>query len=133
MPASSRPTVSESSRPLTVSVRFGEQLWNDDGVGWELTSFHNFPAGAYAERVPMLCIVGVPNTKLAKNGIMLHHTLGDLNPDFNVYQHCAEGITKAQAYLENLENATSEIDRVLRVALESVSSLSFFHPGARRS
>ena len=45
------------------------------GVG-ELSSM-NGQAGAYAERVPIIHIVGVPSTKLSKVGAVLHHTLGD--------------------------------------------------------
>ncbi|KAK4699514.1 hypothetical protein P7C70_g6747, partial [Phenoliferia sp. Uapishka_3] len=87
------------------------------GVG-ELSAVNGL-AGAYAERVPMLHIVGAPHSKLQKSGAMLHHTLGELNPDFNVYEQCAKGVTKAQAFLTTPVGATSEIDRVLRVALET--------------
>ncbi|KAL8286376.1 hypothetical protein RQP46_004393 [Phenoliferia psychrophenolica] len=87
------------------------------GVG-ELSAVNGI-AGSYAERIPVLHIVGAPHSKLQKEGTMLHHTLGDLSGgDFDVYETCARGITKAQAFLTNPEVATSEIDRVLRVALE---------------
>ena len=52
---------------------------------------------------------------------MLHHTLGDLSGSFDVYETCARGITKAQAFLTSPDGATKEIDRVLRVALETAS------------
>lgn len=101
-----------------------------------------FPAGAFAERVPILHIVGAPHSKLQRAGTMLHHTLGDLNggsalflyfhqrysdtdswscSEFDVYENCTRGITKTQAFLTSPVGATDEIDRVLRVALESVS------------
>lgn len=76
-------------------------------------------AGAYSERVPVLHIVGVPSTKAQEGGFLLHHTLGD--GQFNVFERASEGITKAQAILKKAEGACEEIDRVLRVALQTVS------------
>jgi pyruvate decarboxylase len=92
-------------------------------------------AGAYAERVPILHIVGVPSTKLQKSKALLHHTLGDgseskdppdvhinsqlHSPEFNVFEESAKGVTAAQAFLQSAEGAAKEIDRVLRVALET--------------
>lgn len=46
------------------------------GVG-ELSCMNGI-AGAYAERVPIIHIVGVPSTKLQKGHVILHHTLGDV-------------------------------------------------------
>src|SRR4051794_34397527 len=51
------------------------------GVG-EL-SLLNAIAGAYAEYVPVVHIVGTPSTISQKNGMLLHHTLG--NGDFKVF------------------------------------------------
>ncbi|KAM0754818.1 pyruvate decarboxylase [Meredithblackwellia eburnea MCA 4105] len=88
------------------------------GVG-ELSAM-NGVAGAYAERVPFIHIVGVPSSKLQKKGALLHHTLGEqLNPDFTVYEKAAQSVTKAQAFLKDPRTAAEEIDRVLRVALET--------------
>lgn len=78
----------------------------------------NAIAGAYSERVPILHIVGAPSTSAQKNGFLLHHTLGD--GKFNVFKTATQGVTAAQAFLESGNNAAEEIDRVLRVALETV-------------
>ncbi|GAA5976402.1 hypothetical protein JCM5350_001679 [Sporobolomyces pararoseus] len=85
------------------------------GVG-ELSAVNGI-AGAYAERVPIIHIVGVPSTKLQKNKALLHHTLG--NGQFEVYEQAASGVTCAQAFLSSAENAAQEIDRILYKALET--------------
>ncbi|KAK4058260.1 hypothetical protein OIO90_000417 [Microbotryomycetes sp. JL221] len=85
------------------------------GVG-ELSAM-NGVAGAYSERVPIIHIVGVPSTKAQENRFLLHHTLGD--GQFNVFEQASKGITKAQAFLQSAKNACDEIDRVLRVALQT--------------
>ncbi|WP_351229680.1 thiamine pyrophosphate-binding protein [Streptomyces sp. NPDC002133] len=45
------------------------------GVG-ELSAINGI-AGAYAEYVPVIHIVGAPSTAAQKAGALLHHTLGD--------------------------------------------------------
>lgn len=50
------------------------------GVG-ELSAV-NAIAGSYSEHVPVVHIVGVPSTASQKDGMLLHHTLG--NGNFNV-------------------------------------------------
>jgi len=50
------------------------------GVG-ELSAA-NAIAGAYSEHVPVVHIVGVPSTISQRDGMLLHHTLG--NGNFNV-------------------------------------------------
>lgn len=50
------------------------------GVG-ELSTV-NAIAGAYSEHVPIVHIVGMPSTTSQKDGMLLHHTLG--NGNFNV-------------------------------------------------
>lgn len=105
------------------SVPFTHLLTNT-GLGALLTTFGvgelsamNAIAGAYAERVPLLHIVGVPSTSAQQNGFLLHHTLGD--GKFNVFKTATEGVTAAQAFLESASNAAEEIDRVLRVAIKT--------------
>ena len=51
------------------------------GVG-ELSAA-NAIAGAYSEFVPIIHIVGYPTTRSQKDGMLLHHTLG--NGDFNAF------------------------------------------------
>ncbi|KDQ62391.1 hypothetical protein JAAARDRAFT_30294 [Jaapia argillacea MUCL 33604] len=79
------------------------------GVG-ELSAVNGI-AGAFSEHVPILHIVGVPNTMQLKNKPMLHHTLGDGR--FDAYTKAAEQFTVSQATLMNKTTAAYEIDRVL--------------------
>lgn len=83
------------------------------GVG-ELSAI-NAIAGAYAENVPVISIVGVPATKTIENKTRVHHNFQDVN-----YYACYEAhkpVTAAQAFLTR-DNAKIEIDRVLRVLVK---------------
>ena len=82
------------------------------GVG-ELSALNGI-AGSYAEYVPVIHIVGAPALSAQNNHELLHHSLGD--GDFNHFARMSAHITVAQAMLTR-DNATSEIDRVLREAL----------------
>ncbi|ALS00284.1 indole-3-pyruvate decarboxylase [Enterococcus silesiacus] len=82
------------------------------GVG-ELSAINGL-AGSFAENVPVIEIVGSPTTTVQKNKKLVHHTLGDGN--FLHFEKMHEEITAAIAHL-TAENALSEIDRVLTIAL----------------
>lgn len=96
-------------------VRGLSALLTTFGVG-ELSAINGI-AGAYSERVPIIHIVGVPSTKLQGKGALLHHTLGD--GAFNAYETATRPFTKAQAFLRGPRDAAQEIDRVLKVAIET--------------
>jgi pyruvate decarboxylase len=68
-------------------------------------------AGSYSEKVPVLHIVGTPNTKSQEAGAILHHTLG--NGNFQVFVEMFSMITCAFTHL-NFDNAIREIDRVIQ-------------------
>jgi len=80
------------------------------GVG-ELSAA-NALAGAYSEYVPVVHIVGTPSTISMKNGMLLHHTLG--NGDFNVFSNMSREISCAIAKLNDPFNAAALIDYALR-------------------
>ena len=82
------------------------------GVG-ELSAI-NAIAGACAESVPVVHIVGTPALRARQGHITLHHNLPD--NDFGHFARMAAEVTAAQASLRP-ENAPAEIDRVLGVAL----------------
>jgi indolepyruvate decarboxylase len=82
------------------------------GVG-ELSSLAGV-AGAHAEQVPIVCIIGAPPLDSMKKGALLHHTLADGN--FTNMMNCYREFTVAQARIEPV-NARQEIDRVLRTCL----------------
>lgn len=79
------------------------------GVG-ELSAL-NAVAGSYAERVPVVHVVGAPSKDAQASGATMHHTLGD--GDFAHFKRIAAEVTCAQADL-NVADAVEEIDRVLR-------------------
>ncbi len=79
------------------------------GVG-ELASLSGV-AGAYAERVPIVCITGAPPLPAIQLGALLHHTLADGN--YENMLNCYREFTVAQTRLEPA-NAREEIDQVLR-------------------
>lgn len=78
------------------------------GVG-ELSAL-NGVAGSFAERVPVLHIVGAPCTGAQQRRECLHHTLGDGN--FDHFRQMSAPISVAQGVLD-ARNACAEIDRVL--------------------
>lgn len=82
------------------------------GVG-ELSAINGL-AGSYAESVPVIEIVGSPTTTVQQNKKLVHHTLGD--GDFLRFERIHEEVSAAIAHL-SAENALSEIDRVLTVAM----------------
>jgi indolepyruvate decarboxylase len=83
------------------------------GVG-ELSAVNGI-AGSYAERVPVIHIVGAPTTATQRAGKPTHHTLGD--GDFRHFLRMHAEVTCVQAAL-TLENAASEIDHVIQEVLE---------------
>ncbi|KAH8645643.1 thiamine pyrophosphate enzyme [Xylariales sp. PMI_506] len=80
------------------------------GVG-ELSAL-NGVAGAFSEMVPVVHIVGCPSTISQRNGMLLHHTLG--NGDFNVFADMSRPISCAVAKLNDPVEIATQIDHALR-------------------
>ncbi|BDD57009.1 Pyruvate decarboxylase 1 [Monascus purpureus] len=80
------------------------------GVG-ELSAV-NAIAGAYSEYVPIVHIVGQPNTRSQRDGMLLHHTLG--NGDFDVFTKMSASISCAVAKLNDPHEAATLIDHAIR-------------------
>ncbi|KAL8674316.1 MAG: hypothetical protein Q9168_001309 [Polycauliona sp. 1 TL-2023] len=80
------------------------------GVG-EL-SLLNAIAGAYSEFVPIVHIVGTPSTLSQKDGMLLHHTLG--NGNFEVFSEMSKNISCAMAKLNDPHEAATLIDNAIR-------------------
>ena len=80
------------------------------GVG-EL-SLVNAIAGAYSEFVPIVHIVGTPSTISQRDGILLHHTLG--NGNFDVFADMNREITCAIVKLTDPHEAATLIDHAIR-------------------
>ncbi|CAG8919999.1 unnamed protein product [Penicillium salamii] len=83
------------------------------GVG-ELSAL-NAIGGAYAEKAPVVHIVGVPSTASQDQGLFLHHSFGDGN--FRLNAEIYAKFTCAQANLRNVETAPGLIDETLRQCL----------------
>lgn len=80
------------------------------GVG-ELSAL-NGVAGAYAEHVPLVHIVGCPSTVSQRGGMLLHHTLG--NGDFTVFAEMSKQVSCEVAKLTNPNEIADQIDHTLR-------------------
>lgn len=80
------------------------------GVG-EL-SLVNAIAGAYSEFVPIVHVVGTPSTVSQRDGMLLHHTLG--NGNFQVFADMSREITCAMAKLNDPHEAAALIDHAIR-------------------
>ncbi|KAL4885132.1 thiamine diphosphate-binding protein [Aspergillus karnatakaensis] len=80
------------------------------GVG-ELSAI-NAIAGAYSEFVPIVHIVGQPDTKSQKSGMLLHHTLG--NGDFNSFANMNKDISATMAQLNETYEIATLIDNAIR-------------------
>ena len=83
------------------------------GVG-ELSAL-NAVGGAYAEKAPVVHIVGVPSTASQDQGLCLHHSFGDGN--FRLNADVYAKFTCAQANLRDKEAAPALIDETLRQCL----------------
>ncbi|XP_062231635.1 pyruvate decarboxylase 1 isoform X2 [Phragmites australis] len=76
----------------------------------------NAIAGAYSENLPLICIVGGPNSNDYGTSRILHHTIG--LPDFSQELRCFQTITCYQAVVNNLDDAHEQIDTAIATALK---------------
>lgn len=90
-----------------------------NGIGALITTFGvgelsalNAIAGAYSEFIPIVHIVGQPTTASQKDGMLLHHTLG--NGDFNVFTKMNAGISCYVAQLNDRHDAANLVDNAIR-------------------
>nr|DAD26274.1 TPA_asm: hypothetical protein HUJ06_027742 [Nelumbo nucifera] len=79
-------------------------------------SILNAIAGAYSENLPLICIVGGPNSNDYGTNRILHHTTG--LPDFSQELRCFRTVTCYQAVVNNLEDAHELIDTAISTALK---------------
>ncbi|KAL4914630.1 thiamine diphosphate-binding protein [Aspergillus aurantiobrunneus] len=83
------------------------------GVG-ELSAV-NAIAGAFAERAPVVHIVGTPVRQSQQSRALIHHTFND--GEYQRFDRMQEHVTVAQAILTDHRSAPAEIDRVLQQCL----------------
>ncbi|XP_004293926.1 PREDICTED: pyruvate decarboxylase 1 [Fragaria vesca subsp. vesca] len=76
----------------------------------------NAIAGACSENLPVICIVGGPNSNDYGTNRILHHTIG--SPDFSQELRCFQTVTCYQAVVNNLEDGHELIDTAISTALK---------------
>ncbi|XP_015874377.3 pyruvate decarboxylase 1 [Ziziphus jujuba] len=76
----------------------------------------NAIAGAFSENLPVICIVGGPNSNDYGTNRILHHTIG--LPDFSQELRCFQNVTCTQAVVNNLDDAHELIDTAISTALK---------------
>jgi TPP-dependent 2-oxoacid decarboxylase len=74
----------------------------------------NTTAQAFAEKVPVVVISGVPSAEERTKNLMYHHRVGE---DFDTQLKVFQQLTIASTVLDNPETAAQEIDRVLAAAI----------------
>lgn len=79
------------------------------GVG-ELSAI-NGVAGAYAEHVGLIHIVGTPTISSEENHLLLHHTLGDSR--FDIFSSFSKNITTKSAHITSMSSAPGIVDELL--------------------
>ncbi len=77
-------------------------------------SLFNAVVGAFAERIPLVVISGSPRIFEHSHHHLLHHTIGDMNLQYNVY----EKVTVASCLLTNPEQAPDQIDKTIEACLK---------------
>ncbi|CAM6114831.1 unnamed protein product [Calypogeia fissa] len=75
----------------------------------------NAIAGAYSQNLPVICIVGGPNSNDYGTSRILHHTIGI--PDFSQEYRAFQEVTCAQQVITDVNNAHEQIDRAISTAL----------------
>ncbi len=95
------------------TVRAPAALVTTYGVG-ELSAI-NGVAGSFAEDVPVVQVTGMPATSQREGAALLHHTLVD--GDFDHFVRAYKEVVGTSTVLRE-EDATLQIDRTLRAALE---------------
>uniref|UniRef100_A0A453AK19 pyruvate decarboxylase n=1 Tax=Aegilops tauschii subsp. strangulata TaxID=200361 RepID=A0A453AK19_AEGTS len=71
---------------------------------------------ADGENLPLICIVGGPNSNDYGTNRVLHHTIG--LPDFSQELRCFTPVTCYQAVVNNLDDAHEQIDKAISTALK---------------
>jgi TPP-dependent 2-oxoacid decarboxylase len=76
-------------------------------------SVFNAVAGAFAERVPLIIVSGGPRIPQSPSRVLLHHTIGDMNLQYKIYEH----LMAAAVILTDPEQAPDQIDRTITACL----------------
>lgn len=77
----------------------------------------NAIAGAYSENLPVICIVGGPNSNDFGTNRILHHTIGE--PDFHQEMRAFQEVTCMQTQIVHLEDAYGQLDAAVAAAMRN--------------
>ncbi len=94
------------------------------GVG-ELSAI-NALAGAYAESVPIIHIVGAPPVGAQRGAKLMHHTLG--NGDYAVFKHMAESIASCVVDLAEGDDPCGDVDEALEACVITSKPVFIYLP-----
>ena len=86
----------------------------------------NAVAGAYSQYLPLLVIVGGPNSKDAGCGRIIHHTIG--LPNMTQSSQCYEPVVEKVFVVRHLQEAQNFIDEYLLFAPITLMVLSPIEP-----
>ncbi|MFH1877600.1 MAG: thiamine pyrophosphate-binding protein [Candidatus Omnitrophota bacterium] len=76
-------------------------------------SLFNAVVGSHAERLPVIVVSGGPKLSERSDHHLLHHTIGDMNLQYRIYQE----ITIASVILTNPQQAPRQIDETITACL----------------
>ncbi|MGB2706212.1 MAG: thiamine pyrophosphate-binding protein [Candidatus Omnitrophota bacterium] len=76
-------------------------------------SIFNAAVGSFAERVPVVIICGSPRVSEYRHHHLLHHTIGDMNLQYHIY----EKIAAKSVVLLNPESAPQDIDNAIATCM----------------
>ncbi|CCF58895.1 hypothetical protein KAFR_0F02990 [Kazachstania africana CBS 2517] len=82
------------------------------GVG-ELSAINGI-AGAFAEHVGVLHVVGMPPTSAQTKQLLLHHTLG--NGDYRVFHRMANDVSFYSRIINDTDLCSNEVDKCIELA-----------------
>jgi len=74
-------------------------------------------AGALAEHVPLVSIVGCPERADRKNRVPLHHLVGESKHGYDIPRKIAKRLTVAHSLLDDPATAPAKIDHILRACI----------------
>ena len=67
----------------------------------------NAVAGSFAENVPVIMIVGAPETKFIRDCVLKHHNF--MEPDYFAFESAYSNVVQSTAFLD-YDNPKAEID-----------------------
>lgn len=77
-----------------------------------ISAMNSALAGAYAENLPVLCVVGAPNSDDYGTGHILHHTIGEA--EYSQMFEMAKQVTCVTETIKQVSQAPAKIDYLIR-------------------